>query len=117
MNRRDQEHALAPLVTLGLLVLFLGCGTPTTGEVPEEAQSVTQVAYVVLLFRKEHGRLPDSMDEIREYDDTAPRMDGWGNEFKYKREGDEFTVFSAGPDKQVGTDDDLRAVLKSPPPD
>ncbi|QDT95393.1 Bacterial type II secretion system protein G [Gimesia aquarii] len=97
-------------------MLLLGCEqTSDTSEMPEQAQRVTRVAYVVLLFRKEHGRLPESMDEILEYDDSTPRIDHWGNEFQYEFEGDEFTVYSAGPDKQVGTEDDLRAELESPP--
>lgn len=36
--------------------------------------------------------------------------DQWGNEFQYRRpgkEGSEYEIFSAGPDGQIGTDDDI----------
>lgn len=99
-----------------MLTLLLGCEqSPVSDEFPEEAQVVTQVAYVVLLYRKEHERLPESMEEILAYDESTPRTDNWGNEFQYEFEGDEFTIYSAGPDRQVGTEDDLRAALKATP--
>jgi hypothetical protein len=116
MSLLPRQRDLLPVITLGLAwAVFVGCGdAPATREVPEEVQGVTQVAYVVLLFRKEHGRLPESMDEIVAFDDSTPVADDWGNDFTYAREGNEFTVSSAGPDKQAGTPDDLRAVLRAP---
>lgn len=52
--------------------------------------------------------------------DSAPRIwrqvlkevpnDQWGNEFQYRRpgkEGSEYEIFSAGPDGQLGTEDDI----------
>lgn len=96
------------------VVWLTGCDqAPESGAIPKDHQSITQVAYVALLFRSEHGRLPESMDEILEYDETTPQTDEWDNRFQFDRRDDEFTVYSAGPDQQIGTDDDLRAVLKA----
>lgn len=52
--------------------------------------------------------------------DSAPRVwrqilkevpkDQWGNEFQYRRPGkggSEYEIFSAGPDGQIGSDDDI----------
>ncbi len=116
MNRTNRRRTLLSIVSLGLLASIPGCGQASnTSDVPKEAQRVTQVTYMVMLFRKEHGRLPESMDEIVEFNGATPRTDDWGNEFQYEREGTEFSVYSAGPDKEVGTKDDLRASLKRKP--
>jgi general secretion pathway protein G len=37
----------------------------------------------------------------------AVDADPWGNPYQYQIEGDTVTVFSCGPDKQLGTDDDI----------
>jgi|GEM_PF-2521970 hypothetical protein len=55
------------------------------------------------------------MDEILSYAPTMPRTDKWGNEIKYQRERPEFTISSAGQNKKLGTDDDMKAILKVPP--
>lgn len=104
------------LLALGLPALLSGCGRASgPSDLPEQVQTVTQVAYVALLFRHEHGRLPESMDEILSYAPTMPRTDKWGNEIKYQRERPEFTISSAGQNKKLGTDDDMKAILKVPP--
>ncbi|MBD3676271.1 MAG: hypothetical protein HUJ26_22400 [Planctomycetaceae bacterium] len=116
MKNHHRQLRLLSMATLLIPVWLTGCDqVPETSDVPTEAQSITQVAYVALLFRSEHNRLPESMDEILEYDETTPQTDEWDNKFQFDRQDDEFIVYSAGPDQQIGTEDDLRAVLKSSP--
>jgi hypothetical protein len=61
-------------------------------------------------LRTEPQRLPDTLEELVDQDltDEVP-TDPWGNTYIYKKESTtEFTVFSAGPDGQADTLDDVR---------
>ncbi|HPK37770.1 MAG TPA: type II secretion system protein GspG, partial [Kiritimatiellia bacterium] len=67
------------------------------------------------IFAMRHnGKLPDSLDELTVGTDDAPGLlkegalnDSWGTPFTYTKTGKKFKIVSAGPDGEVGTDDDL----------
>lgn len=42
------------------------------------------------------------------YLDEVPRTDGWGRPYDYSSQGSTYMVFSAGPDGEVATGDDLK---------
>jgi general secretion pathway protein G len=66
----------------------------------------------VTLYMVHHGNCPDSVQTL--VDDgrlsrSARTVDAWGNEFTIACEGEsEPVVISAGPDGQMGTQDDIR---------
>jgi hypothetical protein len=47
--------------------------------------------------------------------DVTSLLDRWGNEIRYRYEGDSFTLVSAGADLQFDTDDDIRVSNKLQP--
>src|SRR5258708_2412638 len=56
---------------------------------------------------------PDQLKAEKELDSTSNLKDPWGQPYQIKCEIDEVYAFSAGPDKQIGTEDDIRI----PPPE
>ena len=55
-----------------------------------------------------HGACPSVGDLMGEYIRTSSRMtDAWGNDFEIRCDEAEIAVRSAGPDGQMGTDDDI----------
>ncbi len=100
---------------LTVLTFLGGCSNlDPTGPTDTGAQCVQSVAYIALLYRKEHGMLPTDLDAIVAYNGQAPTVDPWGNKIQYQVVGDGFTIKSAGPDGMLDTKDDPKAILSSP---
>jgi hypothetical protein len=55
--------------------------------------------------RQNEGQLPETQAGRQMVDDI---QDPWGQTLRYERQGGDYRVISAGPDKQFGTGDDLR---------
>jgi general secretion pathway protein G len=87
------------------------------------AQStVNDLASKLDLYQELNGAYPSADDGIEALWTCPPSMDPsvykqvykrpvgndpWGNPYQYQIEGETVTVFSCGPDKQLGTDDDI----------
>ena len=77
--------------------------------------SITAIEQAVQIFAMRHnGKLPDSLEELTTGTDDAPGLlkegamnDSWGTPFGYTKQGKKFKVSSAGPDGEMGTEDDL----------
>ena len=77
--------------------------------------SIGAIEQAVQIFAMRHnGKLPDSLDELTAGTDDAPGLlkegalnDSWGTPFGYTKQGKKFKVSSAGPDGELGTEDDL----------
>lgn len=77
--------------------------------------SIGAIEQAVQIFAMRHnGKLPDSLDELTAGTDDAPGLlkegalnDSWGTPFGYTKQGKKFKVSSAGPDGEMGTEDDL----------
>lgn len=74
---------------------------------------------IVWLFRRDHGRLPRDLDEVRAYSlagfpDEAQRrewfLDAWGRELQYTTDGTSYEFRSMGQDGALHTADDLTAM-------
>jgi len=104
---------LAVFVVLGCL-LFINTGiaepeSPTAST----RTSIGSICNAVRVFDMHVGRLPDSIDDLTNpINDRTPLLkkeglvDAWGHAFLYTRQGQTFEVRSAGPDGQMGTEDD-----------
>ena len=94
---------------------MLGCSTKEgSDDVPAHIQSVLLVSKKAMQYEKEHGHYPESFDSLTQYDKSTPTTDYWGNDIKYEKRGDKFAVWSAGPDKQLGTPDDVKISFQPP---
>lgn len=108
---------LLVVTILGILataafVNFAGAGEET--RVTATRLSINSIGDAIRVFEVQHGRYPESLEKLTEaVNGREPLLkaealvDSWGTPFTYKREGRRFTITSAGPDLQIGTEDDL----------
>jgi type II secretion system (T2SS) protein G len=116
---------------LALAAALVGCGGSTSGssdssalpaivaqhtiEQLTQAQKQTamldcqQIVMGAELFYAENGRHPASVDALVESKVLPrPMKDPWESAYDLRVEGDALRVRSAGPDRKLDTDDDLR---------
>ena len=124
-KRRRNRRSGFTLVELLLVVCILGILAavviPNVIGHDEEARrqvtrtSIAAIEQAVQIFAMRHnGKLPDSLEELTVGTDDAPGLlkegalaDSWGTPFQYTKTGKKFKVVSAGPDGEIGTEDDL----------
>ena len=131
MDKRNQElrrrDAGFTLIEILLVVVIIGMlaavlGTKLTGKFGM-AQKQTAKAGVAVVeqaisaYQMENGKLPESLQNLL---DKGPMSgtpflskpenlkDPWGMDYQYTKQGDDFTVVSAGPDKSYGSADDIK---------
>ena len=101
-------------VLAGIVVVNLA-GRGDDARIQATRQSIANIATAVNMFEVTNSGLPDSLDQLTRSDgNSAPPLkpnqlnDAWGTPFQYKKV-DKFTfeIRSAGPDKVMGTEDDL----------
>ncbi len=112
------------LVELLLVVMILGilgtvafvqfAGAGDEARRTATRMSIKAVADAVRVYEIQVGRYPDSLEALTAPINERPPLlqagalvDSWGTPFTYKRTGMQYEVRSAGPDLQVGTEDDL----------
>ena len=77
--------------------------------------SINNISTAVEMYELATGRLPESLNDLTQpLGDQPPLIrggiptDSWGSKFAYSRKGTtDFEVRSAGPDRQMGTEDDI----------
>ena len=72
--------------------------------------SLTIVAQQINQYQMMNGQVPEGEGVSALYRariSSAPQIDPWGNEVRYRGEGNSYTLSSAGPDQQWGTKDDI----------
>ena len=113
------------LVELLLVVCILGIlaagvvmnmsGHDTTARITTTRASITQLEQAVQIFAMKHnGKLPDTLEELTVGTDDNPGLlkegainDSWGTPFGFSKTGKKFKITSAGPDLEMGTEDDI----------
>ncbi len=81
----------------------------------ETRELIKNVEIALKMYCLKHGKYPDSLDVLTQApdDDSDPLLvgepvDPWGNELMYEKRGRKLPIIrSAGPDGELGTDDDL----------
>ncbi len=77
--------------------------------------SIAAISTAIQAYEVRMGRYPDGLDDLAVATENMPALldknrlnDSWGTPFQYKKTGKyEFEIRSAGPDAQMGTEDDL----------
>lgn len=109
---------LMVIVIMGILVgiaavKFVGMGK--RAQIAATRMSIENIGTAVEMFETENGGFPSSLKQLTlATEERGPLMeeeslvDSWGNEFQYKQVAQfEYEIRSAGPDGQMGTEDDL----------
>ena len=113
------------LVELLLVVCILGIlaaivipnvvGQDEKARIQATRTSITAIEQAVQIFAMNHnGKLPDQLEELTQGTDDSPGLlkegainDSWGSPFTYSKTGKKFKIVSAGPDGEVGGEDDI----------
>lgn len=123
-EQRNRQSGFT-LVELLLVVCILGIlaagvvmnmsGHDQTARITTTRASITQIEQAVQIFAMKHnGKLPDALEELTAGTDDEPGLlkegavnDSWGTTFGYSKAGKKFKIVSAGPDCEMGTEDDI----------
>ena len=120
-NRRSGFTLVELLLVVCILGILAAVVIPNVIGHDEEARrqatrtSITAIEQAVQIFAMRHnGKLPDSLDELTAGTDDKPGLlkegalnDSWGTPFQYTKTGKKFKIVSAGPDGEVGGEDDI----------
>jgi general secretion pathway protein G len=113
---------LAILVILGSLVTVSIVQVQKSSNMKAARSQIGMLAEAVSLYQVELGTLPESLTDLREQpsnlrnpDKWRPLLekeipaDPWGNDYQYEviDNGDSFRIYSLGPDRSEGGNDDI----------
>ena len=113
------------MLVLAIIALLIAIGAVTLGEVDENAKftaaeaQMSTLKIAVLQYKMNNRMLPPSLDALVTPPANARKiklakqeaiMDPWNNKYMYRspgKNGLSYDIYSAGPDKKEGTDDDV----------
>lgn len=113
------------MLVLAIIALLIAIGAVTLGEVDENAKFTAAEAQInalgtaVLQYKTNNRTLPPSLDALVNPPSNARKVkfakpeaiiDPWNNKYLYRspgKNGASYEIYSAGPDKKEGTDDDV----------
>ena len=133
MKERNKEirrgDAGFTLIEILLVVVIIGIlaavAVPRLGgrvgqsQIAAARASIGAISTAIDLYETDNGKFPDSLQNLvtkgSEPNWNGPYVrkaeslkDPWGNEFQYTKQGDVYTVASAGPDGSFGSGDDVK---------
>jgi hypothetical protein len=110
-----RHSGLFSVFLIAVLTLPIGCNPrgSTSDAVGRlfTRDGLDNVKIAIELYRKETGRYPESLEQLiaqKRISRKSIIRDAWGNKYVYTTAGESYTLFSAGPDRQPYTADDIR---------
>lgn len=106
---------IAILGTLAAVVMVNVAGQGEQSKVTAARTSIANISTAIQSYEVTQGRFPESLDDLTVATETHAALlkknalnDPWGTPFQYKKVSKfEFELRSAGPDAQIGTEDDI----------
>ena len=106
-----------------LILSTSGCGAATASKTKKEEEHLNWLGTWALNYTDTMHKLPEQLKDIEMLEQTVVLEDAWGTSVEYKFTDDGFmmghkqhkkgfTITSAGPDKEMGTDDDIQVTHK-----
>ena len=101
-------------ILAGIVAVNVGGHTEKT-RIQATRQSIANIKTAIQMYEVTNSGLPESLEQLTVSDGTGPAPlskdqlnDSWGTPFQYKKI-DKFTfeIRSAGPDRVMGTEDDI----------
>jgi general secretion pathway protein G len=96
------------------VVGFYVFGTLTQAQTKNAKMGINQLEQIVQTHYMLNNKMPSSLNELTEGDNPLVESedkldDPWGNKYIYEHSGGtNYTIYSAGPDGQQGTEDDVK---------
>ena len=126
IERKDAGFTLIEILLVVVIIGILAAvAVPRLGgrvgqsQVAAARAGVGAISTAIDLYETDNGKLPDSLQSLLNKG-SEPNWDGpylkkaeslkdpWGNEFQYSKQGNTYTVVSAGPDGNFGSGDDVQ---------
>jgi general secretion pathway protein G len=98
------------LVILGLIAGAIGFNVFNRlkeAQIDTARLNLRKLSDSIDIFRVENGSLPDGLQQLVPKIIKDLPKDPWGSEYKYVKQGDNYEVYSYGPDKAQGGGDDI----------
>lgn len=114
------------ILVLAIIAILIAIGAATLGDFDEQAKitaaraQIGTVSTAIKMYKVNNRNLPPNLDALVKPPANVPVkkpfieangiLDPWDNKYIYKspgRDGKAYDIFSAGPDKREGTDDDV----------
>ena len=83
---------------------------PTRDPVPRISIQMSMINTAIISYEAQEGKLPASLDVLvqkRYYLEKEYLTDPWGEPIGYEHNGGEYIIWSSGPDRKMGTADDI----------
>ena len=126
IRRGDSGFTMIEIILVVVIIGILAAiAVPRLGQNMEKAmknsakQGISVIEGAVDVYEVDNGKLPDSLQNLMtkgsEPNWNGPYLkkaeglkDPWGTEFQYSKQGNLYTIVSAGPDMSFGGADDIK---------